>query len=87
MDVFDTYSIEIIQERIQTIKGIKLQASILDNKEVLQCLESIEVGDTEALINISGYSLNQISSYIEIFSICVFNSATPSRLSSPVGRI
>ena len=49
------------------VKGVKLQASVLDNQEVLQSLKSLDLGDIEALINVSGYSLNEIS-YIEAFS-------------------
>ena len=68
IDVFDTYSVEILGDVLGVVKGVKLQASVLDNQEVFIISESLDLGDIEALINVSGYSLNEISSYIEAFS-------------------
>lgn len=68
IDIFDTYSVEVVEAMIGSITGVKIQASVLGNREVLECLKNIDLKNTEAIINVSGYSLDEISSFLEIFS-------------------
>ncbi|MBB6215733.1 spore coat polysaccharide biosynthesis protein SpsF (cytidylyltransferase family)/sialic acid synthase SpsE [Anaerosolibacter carboniphilus] len=60
IDVFDGYGIEIIRHNLNKIKGIKLQASILMNRNLLQSLSNLNMTEKKLIINISGYELSEI---------------------------
>jgi N,N'-diacetyllegionaminate synthase len=68
LDLFDTYSIKILKKNINKIVGIKLQASVLNNLEVIQALSKIDLSTKKLIINISGYKLDQIDFLIERFN-------------------
>lgn len=68
IDVFDIYSIEILNKCIASIKGIKLQASILQNQEVFEALSKTNLSDKTLIINVSGFDVNQVALFIEKFS-------------------
>jgi len=71
IDVFDTYSTDVIKNNINDICGIKLQASVLNNLEVLERLRKMDLVDKRLIINVSGYELSSIHSMIETFlKIC-----------------
>ncbi|MGH1338217.1 MAG: cytidylyltransferase domain-containing protein [Aureispira sp.] len=60
IDVFDTYSVEIIEDNMEAIEGIKMQASVLYNLELLQALEQLELSQKKLIINISSYPIDEI---------------------------
>lgn len=60
IDAFDSYSIEIIGKNIKNISGIKLQASVLENEEVLAGLRALDLSSTQVAINVSGFDLDQV---------------------------
>ena len=40
LDIFDAYGIAVLQQNLEKIAGIKLQASVLQNHELVQALRS-----------------------------------------------
>lgn len=60
LDLFDTYGVEILKENLNQIYGIKLQASILYNEQVISALEEIDCTDLKLIVNISAIELEAI---------------------------
>ncbi len=60
IDVFDDYSIKIFKENLDKIEGIKLQASILANKNIIRQLGSIGMSEKRMIINIAGMGEDEI---------------------------
>ena len=67
VDVFDSFGVDAVRRNICLIDGIKLQASVLENHEVLVGLSSLDLTGLRLIINISGYDLNRISQLISDF--------------------
>jgi spore coat polysaccharide biosynthesis protein SpsF (cytidylyltransferase family)/sialic acid synthase SpsE len=64
IDVFDNYSIEIIKENLGFIYGLKFQASILNNFDLLNNLSKIDLTNLIIILNITSFSLDQIEEII-----------------------
>lgn len=60
IDVFDTYSAEVIETHSDLVYGIKMQASVLYNLELLQALEALDLSKKKLIINIAAYPLEEI---------------------------
>lgn len=60
LDLFDTYGVEILNENINHIHGIKLQASVLYNEDVLRSLKKIDCSGLKLIVNISAIELEDI---------------------------
>ncbi len=60
LDLFDTYGVEILQQNLANISGIKFQASILYNYEVLDELERVDCSDLRLIVNVSAIDLESI---------------------------
>ncbi|WP_018294777.1 cytidylyltransferase domain-containing protein [Mariprofundus ferrooxydans] len=69
IDVFDIYSTAVIRDNIDEIAGLKLQASILENVEVLNDLRTLNLKNKYLIINISGIEFNSIYSMVERFEL------------------
>ena len=67
IDVFDHYSIQIIEQNLGQITGLKLQASVLENREVVDALEKLDLRTKLLAINVSGYELEKIAAFVNIF--------------------
>lgn len=67
-DIFDIYGIEILRENLEKIYGIKFQASVLNNLEIINALSEIDLNNKELIINISGYEISEIENYIIKFN-------------------
>lgn len=67
IDVFDTYSVEILEKNRKRIAGLKLQASVLENFEVTESLLRTKLGDMPLVVNVSGFDLNAIHRLLERF--------------------
>jgi N,N'-diacetyllegionaminate synthase len=80
IDIFDYFGVEIFEKHINTIKGIKLQASVLENHEVVERLKSICLTNTSLMINISGYMIDDALNLIQAFS-----SLSPKELVVQIG--
>ena len=64
LDIFDEYGVQILKNNISNITGIKLQASVLFNKRVLNALSLINLTNKKVIINISAYEITQIKERI-----------------------
>ena len=60
IDVFDLYSVQMIAENQAAIASIKLQASVLENDEVLSALRALDLSETRVVLNVSGFELTDI---------------------------
>lgn len=67
LDLFDLYGVEIFASNTQIVEGIKFQASVLDNFELISALSKIPLNNTYLMINISGYEISQIEYYVKEF--------------------
>lgn len=67
LDLFDTYSVEIFRENYDKVRGIKLQASVLNNLEVVEELKKSGLDGKDLIINISGFSISQIDDFVSDF--------------------
>jgi len=64
IDVFDKYSISIINDNLNNIYGLKLQASILYNKEIIAELKKIDLQQKPIILNISGLKTYEINDLV-----------------------
>lgn len=62
IDVFDNYSFQIVKNNLKKVHGLKFQASVLANKTLLNSFKTLDLSDKKVILNISGYSLDQIVS-------------------------
>ena len=67
LDVLDRYAVEIASEHLSDITGIKLQPSVLDNREVYADLKTLDLSDQTLLVNVSGHELSEIKPIIGKF--------------------
>jgi N,N'-diacetyllegionaminate synthase len=67
LDIFDTYGVEIFRQEKHRICGIKLQASVLDNREIISGLAEAGIEQVRLIINISGYEISEIGYYVNEF--------------------
>ena len=67
LDIFDTYSVSILEKHLTKIKGIKLQASVLENLEVFERLSDLNISKLALILNISGFNINHIKDIIAKF--------------------
>lgn len=68
LDIFDTYGVEIYRVNKDLVRGIKLQASVLDNQDIISGLAAAGIGQIRLMINISGSDITEIENYIRQFS-------------------
>jgi len=81
IDTFDEYTIEIINDNLDKITGIKLQASIVYNENVFQGLKKAGLKEKKLILNISGLSLEEIKNLSERFK----NEIQPKELILQIG--
>ncbi len=81
IDTFDDYSLKIIDQNLNAIHGLKFQASILYNKNLIKQFEKIDLKDKIVLLNISGLELNNIQGIIDDFA----KSLNPKEIVLQVG--
>jgi N,N'-diacetyllegionaminate synthase len=67
IDVFDSYSVEILEQNHGLIAGIKLQASVLENDEVLSKLCKLNLSQKTLVLNVSGLELSEIQRILNRF--------------------
>lgn len=65
LDLFDTYGVEILNNNLGKIHGIKLQASILYNAEVIKALEEMDCSSLDLIINVSAIQKGAIAERLE----------------------
>ena len=74
LDLFDCYGIEVLSENLELIYGVKLQASVLENYEVIRALKELSLVNQSLMINVSGFSLKKINEFVNAFSQLSFNN-------------
>lgn len=68
LDIFDTYGVEVLQQNRLQIRGVKLQASVLENLEVFEVLKDGDWSKQDIILNVSGQDLETIGMLIERYS-------------------
>lgn len=69
LDIFDKYGTDILAANSQKIVGVKLQASVLENHEVITALRNNQLlSGKKLMLNISGFDIPAIAHFIEVFS-------------------
>ncbi len=67
IDIFDHYSIKVLNDNKKYIYGIKVQSSVLFNEDLLFKLTKLNLNQIYLIINISGISINEIKNFIQKF--------------------
>ena len=60
IDIFDNYSLEVLEKNFNKIYGIKLQASVVNNFEIFEKLKKLNLKKINIIINLSGFKRNSI---------------------------
>jgi N,N'-diacetyllegionaminate synthase len=68
LDLFDVYGATILSDNLSKIRGIKLQASVLENYELFSELEILDLSKIKLMINISGFDLSNLDIFIDKFA-------------------
>ena len=64
LDVSNSYSVKILKQNLKSVKGIKIQASILDNILLIKELKTVDFSDKTVIINVASLTLEQISTHL-----------------------
>lgn len=72
LDIFDEYGLEILEDNLDKIEGIKFQTSILDNLIIFKKLREINTFNLKLILNIAGRSLDEIDGIINKYSLLKF---------------
>lgn len=67
IDIFDVTGVEVINAYTSQIKGLKLQASVLENYEIFSGLQDADLSNAVLILNISGYPVEEIREALERF--------------------
>ena len=67
IDIFDLYGLNYFRNNADNFVGVKLQASVLQNYEVLNELLKIKLENKKLILNISGYEITEIETFIREF--------------------
>ncbi|MAG26896.1 hypothetical protein CMI47_15260 [Candidatus Pacearchaeota archaeon] len=65
LEVYDSYSIQIIQENLSDIRGLKFQASVLNNYPLIEKMSQVDLSDKIIMLNIAGFTIEQIKEILE----------------------
>lgn len=66
IDIFDLYGVQIVGDNLDSVSGIKFQASVLDNLEVFDALSKVDLSQIAVMVNIAGLTLEQIQARLEM---------------------
>jgi N,N'-diacetyllegionaminate synthase len=65
LDLFDEYSLRILEQNSDKIKGFKIQASVLGNNNLFEKISGINIQGKSCILNISAYEIEEIKQIIE----------------------
>lgn len=65
IDVFDNYSVKIIQENLKEIYGLKFQVSTLDNVVLFNNLKKLDLSDKIVIVNVASLDMDLIKYHTE----------------------
>lgn len=68
-DIFDSYGVDILEENIENITGIKFQSSVLDNHEVFDLLEAVDLSEVKIILNVAAQPIKNIKEILEKVNI------------------
>lgn len=68
LDLFDAYGVQMLEANKHYVAGIKLQASVLDNIELVDALSVLELERLRLIINVSGHEISSIEQHVAKFS-------------------
>jgi len=68
LDIFDRYGTDVLAENAGNVIGVKLQASVLENREIVLALQALSLVDKSLMLNISGYDISDVERFVEEFS-------------------
>ncbi len=69
LDIFDEYGLEILEENLDKVEGIKFQTSILDNLIIFKMLEKISTSNLKIILNIARRTSEQIDDITQKYSL------------------
>lgn len=64
LDIFDEYGLEILQENIDKIYGIKLQVSVLFNNRIIDALANFDLAKIKLIINVAALEIDEIETIL-----------------------
>jgi len=67
IDTFDAYTFQIVSENLASIKGLKFQASVLNNKKLIKQFSSLDLSKKIVILNISGIEIEDIAKVVNEF--------------------
>lgn len=65
LDLFDDYGIEILEDNIETVHGIKLQVSVLFNFALVEKLAQLDLSKIKIIINVASLTEEEIKYHYE----------------------
>ena len=65
LDVSNAYSVHILKQNLKKIQGIKFQASILDNIQLISALKQVDFSEKSIIINIASLSIDLIRQHLD----------------------
>jgi N,N'-diacetyllegionaminate synthase len=66
IDIFDLYGVQVVGDNLDSVSGIKFQASVLDNLEVFDAISEVDLNQISIMVNIAGLTLEQIQARLEM---------------------
>lgn len=67
LDLFDTYGVDVLEENIDLVDGIKLQVSVLFNYVLFERLKKLNLSNKKMIINIAALDFDEINFFVEKF--------------------
>lgn len=64
-DLFDEYGIFILTRNLNKVSGVKLQASVINNANLLQQLSELDLSHISLVLNISGFEISEITARLQ----------------------
>lgn len=65
LDLFCRFGVGILEKNLHSVEGIKLQASVLDNREVFDGISALSTGHLKLILNIAGLDLRTIRRVVD----------------------
>lgn len=65
IDVFDNYSVNILEKNLDQVFGLKFQVSTLENPVLFEKLSSLDLHDKKVIVNVASLQVDQISYHLE----------------------
>ena len=67
LDLFDTYGVDILEQNISLVDGIKLQVSVLFNYGLFERLKKLDLSKKKIIINIAALDFDEIAFFVHKF--------------------